>query len=98
MVAPQLFALNATDGAIGHSFLGRAIIDHMDRKGAARACENAELFDRLASRPKPELLKAISRQICPANSHGVFQEAHGAVPPGGIIAPASVACPPENSD
>jgi len=98
VVAPLLFALNATNGAIGDPFLGRAIIDHLDRKGAARACEHAKFFDGLASGPKPELLEAVSRQICPANSHGVFQEAHGAVPPGGIVAPASLACLPENSD
>src|SRR5258708_23294816 len=98
MVAPLLFALNATNRAIRDPFLGRAIIDHLDRKGAARDCEHAKLFDGLASGPKPKLLEAVSRQICPTNSHGVFQEAHGAVPPGGMIAPASLACLPENSD
>ena len=98
MVTPEFFALNATSRAIGNLFVGRAIADHMDRKSAAQVAEHAKSFHRLASGPKPDLLQAVSRQIRPTNSHGMFQEAHGAVPPGGIIAPASEACLQANSD
>jgi hypothetical protein len=68
VVPPELFALNATNGAIGKLFLCRTIIDHMERKPAAQISENAKSFNCLASGPKPDLLKAVSRQICPANS------------------------------
>ncbi|SHL21075.1 hypothetical protein SAMN05444159_5320 [Bradyrhizobium lablabi] len=74
MIPPQFFALDAANGAIGHSFFGGAIIDHMDRKGAARRPEHAKFLDRLASGPKPQLLEAVLHQICPANSHGVFKK------------------------
>jgi hypothetical protein len=97
MVAPEFFALNATNGAIGNLFLGHAIVDHVDRKSAAQVAEDAKSFHRLASGPKPNLVQAVARQICPTNSHGMFQEAHG-VPPGGMIAPASEACLHANSD
>jgi hypothetical protein len=80
--------LNATNGTIGNPFFGRAVFDHMDRKPTAQVPQNAKSFNALASWPKPDLLQAVSCQICPANSHGVFQEAHGIVPPGGIVAPA----------
>src|SRR5260221_9963944 len=62
MVAPLLFTLNATNGAIGDPFLGRSIIDHLERKGAARACENAKLFVALTSRPKPTIMEADTPQ------------------------------------
>jgi len=55
--------LNATDGAIGNFFLCRAIFDHMDGKPALQVPENAKSFNCLASGPKPDLLKAVSRQI-----------------------------------
>ena len=78
MIAAQLLALNAADRAVGYPLFGPAIIDHMDREAAARLGEHADFLDALASGPKPDLMKAVSRQICPANSHGVSQEAHGA--------------------
>jgi hypothetical protein len=98
VVAPQLFALNATYRAIGNEFLGRTIFDHMDRKPDARVAENAKFFDRLASGPKLHLPQAVSRQICTANSNGVFQKAHKAVPSGTILARMGQICPQENSD
>src|SRR3981081_4105766 len=98
MVAPEFFALDATNRAIGNLFLGHAVVDDMDRKSAAQVAEHAKSFHRLTSGPKPDLLQAVSRQICPTNSDGMFQEAHGAVPRGGIIAPASEACLQANSD
>jgi hypothetical protein len=98
MTPPQFFALDAANGAIGHALLGGAIIDHMDRKGAARRREHAKFLDRLASGPKPQLLEAVLRQVCPGDGHGVFQKAQGAVPPAAMIAPALAECPPENSD
>jgi hypothetical protein len=48
MIPPQFLALDAANGAIGHSFFGGAIIDHMDRKDAARRREYAKFLDRLA--------------------------------------------------
>ena len=76
VVAPQLFALNATYRAIRNGFPGRTIFDYMDRKPSAQVAENAKFYNRLASRPKLSLPQAVSRQICAANSNGVFQEAH----------------------
>ena len=73
---PELFALNATNGAIGKLFLCRTIIDHMERKPAAQIPENVKSFNYLASRPKPDFLKAVWRQIWPANSDSMSQEAH----------------------
>jgi hypothetical protein len=84
VVPPELFALNATNGAIGKLFLCRTIIDHMERKPAAQILENAKSLNCLASGPKPDLL-TVSRQICPANSDSMSQEAHE-VPPGCIVA------------
>jgi hypothetical protein len=63
VVPPELFALNATDGAIGNFFLCRAIFDYMDGKPALQVPENAKSFNCLASGPKPDLLKAVPRQI-----------------------------------
>jgi hypothetical protein len=76
VIAPKLFALNATNGAIGKLFLCHTIIDHMERKPAAQIPENAKSLNCHASEPKPDLLKAVSRQICPTNSDSMSQEAH----------------------
>ena len=62
--------------AIGKLFLCRTIIDHMERKPAAQIPENVKSFNYLASGPKPDLLKAVWRQIWPANSDSMSQEAH----------------------
>jgi hypothetical protein len=63
VVPPKLLALNATNSAIGNRFPCRAILGHMNRKPTPQVPENASFFDCLASRPEPNLLKAISRQI-----------------------------------
>jgi hypothetical protein len=92
VVPPELFALNATNRTIGNLFLGRTIIDNMEGKPSLQVPENAKSFNRLASRPKPDLLKAIPRQICPTNSNGVFQKAHVAVPAGSIVTRVQQTC------
>jgi hypothetical protein len=98
VVASQFLALNATYRAIGNGFLGRTIFDHMDGKPTAQIAENAKFFNRLASGPKLHLPQAVSRQICTANSDGVFQKAHRAVPSGTILARIGQTYPQENSD
>src|ERR1700704_4916819 len=52
MVAPEFFALDATNRAIGKFFLGHAVVDDMDRKSAAQVAEHAKSFHRLASGAK----------------------------------------------
>jgi hypothetical protein len=80
MVPPGLFALNATDGAIGKLFLRHAIIDHLNRKPAAQVPENAKSRNGLASRPEPDFPKAIPRQIRSTNSDGLSRKSHGSAP------------------
>jgi hypothetical protein len=76
MVSSLLFAPNATNGAICKPLVGHAILDDADRKTAAHVAENPDAFNRLASGPTSYLLQTIPREVCPANSHGMFQEAH----------------------
>jgi hypothetical protein len=76
VVSPLLFTFDATNGAIRKPFVCRTIIDDANRKSATHIAENTDAFDRLASGPAPYLLQTITREICPANSHGMFQEAH----------------------
>jgi hypothetical protein len=61
MIAPQLLALYASKCAVGEFFLCQAIVRYMNRKPAAHIPEHRDAFNRLASRPKAELLEAISR-------------------------------------
>jgi hypothetical protein len=76
VVSPLLFTFNATNGAIRKPFVCRTIIDDANRKPVTHIAENANAFNRLASGPAPYLLQTITREVCPANSHSMFQEAH----------------------
>jgi hypothetical protein len=80
MMAPQFFALNATQRAIGNPFAGSAVIDDMNGKSATLIAENSNAGHRLASGPETELLKTIPGQIGPADFDGVLEESHGANP------------------
>ena len=80
MMAPQFFALDATQRAVGNSFAGRAVIDDMDGKPATQIAENSHAGHRLAPRPETELLQTIPGQVGPADFDGVFEESHGANP------------------
>jgi hypothetical protein len=76
MISPPFFALNATDGAIRKPLVCHTTIDDANRKPAIQISENAYAFNLLAPGPAPDLLQAITREVCPANSHGMFQVAH----------------------
>ncbi len=80
MMTPQLFALDATQCAVGNSFAGSAVIDDMDRKPATLIAENGNAGHRLASGPQTELLETIPGQVGPADFDGVLEESHGANP------------------
>jgi hypothetical protein len=77
MIAPQLFPLNAPKRAICEFLLCRAVVDHMNAKLAARIPEHTEALNRLASRPQPELLQAVSRQICTTDPDRLPRKPHG---------------------
>jgi hypothetical protein len=70
MITPLLLALDAPYCAIGHVLLCRTIIDHMNRKLAARSREHGNTLDRFASGPHTKLLDTVSRQVCPTNPNG----------------------------
>jgi hypothetical protein len=76
VVSPLFFTLDAANGAIRKPLVCHTIIDDANRKSATRIAENADAFDRFASGPAPDLLQTITREVCPADSHGMFQEAH----------------------
>jgi hypothetical protein len=80
MMAPQFFALDATQRAVGNAFGGSPVVDDMDRKPATLIAENSNAGHRLASGPETELLKAIPGEIGPADFDGVLEESHGANP------------------
>jgi hypothetical protein len=76
MISPLFFTLNATNGAIGTPLVCHTIIHNANRKRATQISENTYAFNLLASGPAPDQLQTITREVCPANSHGMFQEAH----------------------
>jgi hypothetical protein len=80
MMAPQFFALNATQRAVGNSFTGSAVIDDMNGKPATLIAENSNAGHRLASGPETELLETIPGQVGPADFDGVLEESHGTNP------------------
>jgi hypothetical protein len=80
MMAPQFFALNATQRAVGNSFAGSTVIDDMNREPATLVSENSNAGHRLASGPETELLETIPGQVGPADFDGVLEESHGANP------------------
>jgi hypothetical protein len=80
MMAPQFFALNAPQRAVGNSFAGNAVIDDMNGKPAALIAEHGNAGHRLASGPETKLLETIPGQIGPADFDGVLEESHGANP------------------
>jgi hypothetical protein len=82
MMAPQFFALNATERTVGNPFAGSAVIDDMNCEPAALIAENGNASHGLASGPQTELLEAIPGKIGPADFDGVLEESHGANPNG----------------
>ena len=78
MISPQLLPLDASKCAVGDLVLCRAIVDHMDGEPAAQIAEHAEALDRFASGPHPDLLQAVSRQICPQGAGGLERLDRGA--------------------
>jgi len=56
VISPQLFTLDAANGAIRKPLVCHAIIDDANRKPVDHIAENANAFDRFASRPTPGLL------------------------------------------
>jgi hypothetical protein len=76
VISPQFFTLNAANGAIRKPLVCQPIIDDANRKSTTRIAENADAFDRFASGPTPGLLQTITRQVCAADSHRMFQETH----------------------
>jgi hypothetical protein len=79
-MAPQFFALDATQRTVGNSFAGSAVIDDMNGKPAALIAEDGNAGHRLASGPETELLETIPSEIGPADFDGVLEESHSANP------------------
>jgi len=79
-MAPQFFALNATQRAVGNPFAGSTVIDDMNREPSTQITENSNVGHRLASGPETDLLETIPGQIGPADFDGVLEESHDANP------------------
>jgi len=76
VISPQLFTLNAANGTIREPLVCHAIIDDANRKPVTHIAENADAFDRFASGPTPDMLQAITREVCAADCHRMSQETH----------------------